>query len=105
MSMVSDYTQWQVPPEDVDTKLNYSQMRLLHEQTPYGVPPTTFPESSMQLAYNNTTIQPPPVPMQRHDYPVPVLDSYEQPPNYYYPNSTSSPWSNERNSGQGRYWQ
>jgi len=81
--MVTNYTQWRVPTEDVGTKLNYSQLPLPNEQ------------------YNIS--QPPPV-LQRHGYPV--VDSHPQ-LNYYSPNPTSNlgSWSNERDSGQGQYWQ
>ena len=99
--MVDSYAQWQMPPEDVDTKINLNYVQLPNQQTEttYDIP--TMSQSSIQAAYG--TSQPPPIPMQRHDYPVP-LESHPQ-MNFYPQDSTSSSWSNERNSGRGQYWQ
>lgn len=83
--MGTNYTQWRAPLEDVDAKLNYSQLPLPNQQ------------------YN--TSQLPAVPTQRYD--CPVVDSHPR-MDYYYSNSTPiipSAWSNERHSGQGQYWQ
>ncbi|KAF8813184.1 hypothetical protein BYT27DRAFT_7181660 [Phlegmacium glaucopus] len=97
ISMVTDYPQWRVPPEDVDTKINYALPNQQRE-TSFSVP--TLSESS---AYS--TNQPLSIPIQRQDYPVSVNNHPQQ--NFYCPNSASSPgWSNEQNSGQqGQYWQ
>lgn len=94
--MVPNHTQWRVPPKNVEMKLNYSQLPLSNEQTSFGV--STLADGSM---YNTSQ---PPIPVQRHDYPV--VDSHPQLNYYCHPDSTatSGSWSNERNSGQ-EYWQ
>ena len=94
--MGTNQPQWRVPLEDADTKLNYSQMPLSSEMTSFYVP--TPSDRSVQAAYHG---QPPPVPMQRHDYAV--VNSHPQ-QNYYPANSTSST-GYERDSGHGQYWQ
>ena len=104
MSMVPNYSQWHVPLEGGQAKLNYSQLPLPNEQTESSF--STFSERSHQPSYN--TNQSPPVPIPRHDYPV--IHSHPQPPpNFYSPNSSSSlaAWStsNERDSSKGQYWQ
>ena len=94
--MGSNHSQWRGPLEDADTKLNYSQFPLSSEPASFYVPAPS--DRSVQAAYHS---QPPPVPMQRHDYAA--VNSHPQ-MNYYSANSVSSA-NYERDSGQGQYWQ